>query len=75
MECGDGKHFLTKSESDERRLDHRRRLGDVQIMQHRMDSQLAGKVLLSNHFGQKLEVARFLLAIEHLESGTFSTKI
>ena len=31
-----------------------------------MDSQLAGKVLLSNHIGQKLEVARFLLAIEHL---------
>ena len=35
-------------------------------IEHRMDSQLAGKVLLSNHFGQKLEVARFLLAIEHL---------
>ena len=35
-------------------------------IEHRMDSQLAEKVLLSSHFGQKLEVARFLLAIEHL---------
>ena len=33
MECGDGKHFLTKSESDERRLRHCRRLVDVQIME------------------------------------------
>ena len=42
-----------------------RRSNRTSYIEHRMDSQLAGKVLLSNHFGQKLEVAQFLLAIEH----------